>query len=276
MAELPADEAGEEGQGDDGEPDRRPGEPAVPPGLRDRVDEGGEAGGDEHRARQVEGLHAGVAALVEQDRRENDREHPDGDVDEEDPLPAEGVGEDPAHENSRGGAEAAHCAPDTERDVPLAPFMERRGQDGERRGSDDRRAEPLERTRRDERRLRPGQAGEERREGEDDEAAQEDPSAPEEVSRPASEEQESSEEERVRADHPLQVLLREPEIDLDRRQRDIHDGDVQDDHELDDAEERQCQPLPFCRCGHVRPIPFDSVEIASNLAASTCRLQVVT
>jgi len=207
MPELPADEAGEEGQGADCEPDRPPGEPAFLPGLRDRVDEGGEAGGDEHRARQVEGLHAGVAAFVEQDRRENDREHPDGDVDEEDPLPAQRVGEDPAHENSRGGAEAAHCAPDTERDIPLATFVERGGEDRECCRSDDRRAEPLEGTRRDERRLRPGEAGEERREGEDDETAQEDPSAAEEVGRAAAQEQEPAEEERVRADHPLQVLL---------------------------------------------------------------------
>ena len=207
VPELPADKAGEEGQGDDGEADRPPGEPTFLPRLRDRVDKGGEACGDERCARKVESLHTGVAALVEQDRRENDREYSDGDVDEEDPLPAEGVGEDPAHENSRGGAEAADCAPDAERDVPLAAFMERRGEDGECCRSDDRRAEPLEGTRRDERRLRPGEAGEERREGEDDEAAQEDPSATEEVGRAAAQEQEPAEEERVRADHPLQVLL---------------------------------------------------------------------
>ena len=122
VPELPADEAGEEGEGDDEEADRRRGEPAVLPGLRDRVHERGEAGRDEHRARKVERLHAGVAALVEQDRRENDREHPDRDVHEEDPLPAERVGEDPAHEDAGRGAEAADRAPDAERDVALAAF----------------------------------------------------------------------------------------------------------------------------------------------------------
>ena len=59
----------------------------------------------------------------------------------------------------------------------------------------------------------------------------------------AAEQQEPAEDERVRADHPLQVLLRETEIHLDRRQRDIHDRDVEHHHELDDAEESESPPL---------------------------------
>ncbi len=53
-----------------------------------------------------------------------------------------------------------------------------------------------------------------------------------EVGRAAAEEEEAAEDQRVGADHPLEVLLREPEVELDRRQRDVHDRDVEHDHEL--------------------------------------------
>ena len=79
--------------------------------------------------------------------------------------------------------------------------------------------------------------------GEEDEAGDEHPPAPEQVGRAPAEEQEAAEDERVGADHPLQVLLREPEVDLDRGQRHVHDRDVENDHELDDAEEGERPPL---------------------------------
>ncbi len=122
------------------------------------------------------------------------------------------------------------------------PSRERRHEDRERGRSDDRRAEPLEGAGADQRRLVPRECREERRDAEDGEADDEHPPPAEEVGRPSAEEQEAPEDERVGADHPLEVLLREPEIGLDRRQGDVHDRDVEHDHELDDAEERQRQP----------------------------------
>jgi hypothetical protein len=41
----------------------------------------------------------------------------------------------------------------------------------------------------------------------------------------------------------LEVLLRETEIDLNRGQRDVHDRDVQDDHELNGGQQGQRQPF---------------------------------
>src|ERR671932_413442 len=69
----------------------------------------------------------------------------DGDVDEEDPLPAERVGEHAAEQDAGRRAEAADRAPDAERDVALAALGERRGEDRQRGGRDDRGAEALER-----------------------------------------------------------------------------------------------------------------------------------
>ena len=53
--------------------------------------------------------------------------------------------------------------------------------------------------------------------GEDYEAADEHAATAEQVGCTPAEEQEAAEDERVGADHPLQVLLREAEVVLDRR-----------------------------------------------------------
>src|SRR5438552_894654 len=56
--------------------------------------------------------------------------------------------------------------------------------------------------------------------------------AAEQVGQPAAEQEHATEQDRVGGDHPLQALLREVKIGLDRRQRYVHDRDVEDDHEL--------------------------------------------
>ena len=75
-----------------------------------------------------------------------------------------------------------------------------------------------------------------------DEPEEEDAPAAEQVGGAPAEQQEATERECVGADHPLQVLLREAEVELDRGKSDVDDCDVEHDHELDDAEERQCEP----------------------------------
>ena len=92
---------------------------------------------------------------------------------------------------------------------------------------------------------------------EHDEADEEDPPAAEQVGGAAAEQQEAAEDERVGADHPLEVLLREAEVDLDRGQGHVHDRDVQHDHELHHAEKRECRPFSSCRGHHVSEFPFE-------------------
>ena len=199
-----------------------------------------------------------VTALGEQDGGERERGEPDRDVDEEDPLPGEDVGEDAAEEHARGCAEATHGAPGTQGDVALPALAERRGQDRERGRRDRGGAQSLQRASGDQRRLAPGEAAEERADREDDQAGHEDHAAPEDVGETTAQQQKAAEDERIRADHPLQVLLREAQVFLDGRQRDVDDRDVQNDDELRDAEERQCKPFHTCRSDHVRetPLPF--------------------
>ena len=184
-----------------------------------------------------------VLALAEQDRREREGRDADRDVHEEDPLPREQVGEDPAREDACCGAEAADRTPRAERDVALAPLGERGRQDREGSRRDGRRAQSLERAGDDQRRVVPGEPAEQRADREDDDPDHEHDAPPDDVRQAATEQEEAAEHERVGADDPLQVVLREPEIRLDRRERDVDDRDVEDDDELRDAEKRQRKPF---------------------------------
>ena len=77
----------------------------------------------------------------------------------------------------------------------------------------------------DERAGRPGEAAEGGAEGEERDAGHEDAAAAEQVGQAAAEEEEAAEDDRVGGDHPLQAGLGEAEVVLDRRERDVHDGD---------------------------------------------------
>jgi hypothetical protein len=110
---------------------------------------------------------------------------------------------------------APTAAPGAERRVAFAALVERGGEDRQRGGGDDRRAEALEPARDDQRAVVPCEAGEQRRDAEDDQPGAEHPPAAEQVGRAAAEQQEAAEQQRVGADHPLEVLLGEPEVTLD-------------------------------------------------------------
>ena len=234
----------EEHCGRDEDADRLPRVPAPAVALRDAEHEQREAGRDEHRTRDVEALAVLVEALGEEERAQDQRRDADRDVDEEDPLPREEVGEDAAEEHAGGGADATDRTPAAQGDVALTAFLEGRDEDRQRRGRDRRGAEPLERAeaRSSDASLH---ASPQRSEPSVKMTRSDDEDAPasEQVGRAPAEQQEAAEDERVGADDPLEVLLREPEVELDRRQRDVDDRDVEDGHELHREDERECKPL---------------------------------
>ena len=86
------------------------------------------------------------------------------------------------------------------------------------------------------------QPAQERRGGEADQAGDEGPLAPEEVADLPAHQQQAAERERVGGDDPLAVLRREPKVALRRRQRDVDDGRVENDHELRHPDEREHGP----------------------------------
>jgi hypothetical protein len=221
--------------------------PVVQPSLvaRQRVDQQHQSGGDGGCAQEVEmAMPEPCAALLEQQRGERDRRDADRDVDEEDPRPAQVRGQEPTEQHARRSAATGRRTVDPEREVALTALGERRHQQRECGGGEQRPTEALDGAKGDQRSLGPGDAAEERARGEQRQPGDEETPAPEEVGEPAAEQQHAAEQDRVRGDDPLEVRLREAEIGLDRRQRDVHDRDVEDDHELRGDDEGESAPAP--------------------------------
>ena len=78
--------------------------------------------------------------------------------------------------------------------------------------------------------------------GEEDDAGEEDVLAPGEVAGSAAEQEEAAEDQGVGVDDPLQARVRHVEVRLDRRQCDVDDRRVEDDHELRQADEDEDEP----------------------------------
>src|SRR5207237_6645449 len=114
------------------------------------------------------------ATLTQQDGRECYRRDPDRDVDEEDPGPAQVRREQAAEQDADRRAASRGGAVDAEREVALAAFGEDRHQEGQSRRREQRATESLDRPKRDQRRLRPGEPAEQRTDRAEAEAPQED------------------------------------------------------------------------------------------------------
>jgi hypothetical protein len=68
------------------------------------------------------------------------------------------------------------------------------------------------------------------------------------------EQQEAAEEQGVGRHHELEIRWREAEILLHQGEGDVHDRDVQDEHELGHAKQKQGEDssiVPYRRCCHV-------------------------
>src|SRR4029450_8468085 len=106
---------------------------AAPAGIRrldDRVDEQDERPGARDCPRGVvASVRERGPALAQEQGRQRERGQAEGDVDEEDPLPAGAVDERAADQPGGGGADAADRAPDPERLVPLGALGKGGGDD---------------------------------------------------------------------------------------------------------------------------------------------------
>ena len=73
---------------------------------------------------------------------------------------------------------------------------------------------------------------------------------PEEIAQSPAEQEKAAEGQQVGVDHPGERLLGEAEILFDRRQRDPHDRDVENDHQIPEAQNDQCEPAGARVHGH--------------------------
>src|SRR5262249_39648247 len=92
-----------------------------------------------------------------------------------------------------------------------------------------------------------------RGQGEQDQPGQDPPAPPVHVGQPAADQHQAGEHQDVAADDPLQPGDAQPEVALDRRQRDVHHVVVQVGHEGGQRHRRQHPPPPLVR--HRRPPP---------------------
>ena len=91
---------------------------------------------------------------------------------------------------------------------------------------------------------RVGEPAPERGAGEDDDADDEDEPAAVGVGELAADQHQRREAQRVAGDDPLQLGEVGAEVLLDRRQRDVHDGVVEHDHEEPERDGGERPPLP--------------------------------
>jgi hypothetical protein len=157
-------------------------------------------------------------------------------------VPVDRLGEDAAQQQPDRRARRGDEAVDADRLRLLARLLEHRHDHAQDHGGRHGAADALDEARADQHRLALGQAADHRRDGEDREAEQEDAPPADQVAEPAGQQQQSAEGDQVGVDHPRERRLREAEVALDRRQRDVHDRGVEDDHQHPDAQHDEREP----------------------------------
>ena len=211
--------------------------------LEEAVDDPDEAAGDGRRSQPVDAaVRAHHATLGDQPRYDDQREGRDRQVDEEDPAPGHVVDEDAGDDRARRAAEPGDAAPDPERLDPLARVHEQHRDQAERGRRGERLTESLGEPADDEHRRVLRDATGQRGSGEQRHPDEEQLAATEDVSEATTQEKEPAGGQDVTVDHPGQAGAGEAEARLDVRQRDVHDGDVEDEHELDQREHRERLP----------------------------------
>ena len=189
----------------------------------------------------------------------------EGEVDVHREAPGQVLGEDAAEQQADRTAGAGDGAEDAERPGALAAGRERRRQQRERGGGEQRAEHALQRAGGDEHLEALRGAADGGRGGEAEQADDERPLAAEEVAELAAEQQQAAEGQRVGRDDPLARAVGEVQRLLGRRQRDVHDGRVEHDHQLGDAEDGEDRPAPgvggveWGWSGH-RVVPFGGLR----------------
>ena len=137
----------------------------------------------------------------------------------------------PPSSDADAAAAGGHEAEDAHRLGAVGRLREQGHHQRERNRRRHRAADALDGARGDEHLLVVASAAGQRREREERDADQEQPPVAEEVAEPPAEQQEAAEGEQVGVHDPRERRLREAEVLADRRQRDVHDGRVEHDHQ---------------------------------------------
>ena len=163
-------------------------------------------------------------------------------VDEEDPVPVDRFRQHAAGEQADRAAGRRDERVHADR-LGLRPRLgEHRDDHAEDDGRRHRAADALDEARADEHLLALRAAAQQRRDREQRQAGQEDGAPADQVAQPTGKQQQPAERDQVRVDDPGEARAREPEVVLDRGKRDVHDGDVENDHQHARAQHVQREP----------------------------------
>jgi hypothetical protein len=235
--------------------------------VGEAVHEAGQAERDQRRAGDVVTGVALGPALADQAQPERAGDQRDRDVHQQTPAPVRVLGEHAAQQQADRGATAGDRPVHAEGLGPLLGVGEQYRQQGERGRREERPESALQRAGGEQRHPVVGQAAQAGGEGEADNAEQERALAAPVVGDPAPEQEQTPESQRVRRDDPLPVRVGDAERVLGLGQRDVHDGGVEDDHELRDRDDGERLPASRIRCrGTGRLDPFDDTRDAHGPA----------
>ena len=174
----------------------------------------------------------------QQPQRGCQQRNADRDVDEEDQAPRD---LDQQASEHRAGREARRddCPVGAQRTAALLLARVAGDQQGQARGSEHRRADPLHHPRGDQQAGLDGESPGDARHDEHDQADPVEPGPAVHIGEPATQQQEPAEGDRIRADQPLQRRGGDVQVTLDGGQRHVDDREVQHDHELRHGQGKQ-------------------------------------
>ena len=176
--------------------------------------------------------------LMDLEPGDEDGEGRDRDVEEEDPAPAQLVGEHPAEQRAHRVADPGGAQDQPTRQPGLRLRQGRVGHAEDRR-PDQRAADPHAHPGGDQPRRVLGYPAQQREAGEQGAADEEGAAAPEQVGEPPAGDDRHPEHEAVGVDHPLRGADVDVEVLLDRRQGDVQRREVVGDHDHAEAHRDQ-------------------------------------
>ena len=249
---LPEDEQREHDDAhDDERPDPR--RPVVLLTVLDTEHQGGQTDCRQHDSDPVEGVVV-LLDLGHEHGREDQADDADGEVDEEDPLPAEVVGQHAAEQRADQRCHTGDGAPDTHCRTTLFGREDARDH-GHRLRRDECGSDALQSTRCDQFADRAGEPAPDARGGEHHKAHLVDGLGSVLVAQPARDQQRHSVGQQIRAGHPDDAVDVGIERRTDLRLCDGDDRHVDEDHEEADAQGHERKPRSVghrleCRSGH--------------------------
>ena len=211
------------------------------------IDNGYEANRADDGSGRVGTLPSPHATLRHQPRDEDERQRRDRQVDEEGPAPGCEINDDAADDGTEDAPKGGDAAGQPECSHSFGRVGEHDGDETERRWRGERFTAALHEAGGDEKLLIGRAPAGRRSDSEEPNADQKHPSSADEVSGSTAQQQQSSRHQHVGVDHPREPGGRESEITLHLWERDVHDGDVEAEHELNEGEHSQGFPAPRVR-----------------------------